>query len=415
MISPLNELPDIDELRRRRESFFTEQSAVSSNQPLSVGRIDTEDPSRNIPCNNTRNQLDLQDASTAIVSNVESNQVESAFIEKPSLVLKVHRSNLRQEMISLFSGSSASDSAKIQFEVYDVRGNLEDGVGAGVNRDVFSAFWKEVSDSLLIGEMQRVPYVRHDLFKPEWEAIGKILLKGYADSKYFPLILSSAFVMYTVFGDVPDDVLLTSFMLYVAPDECAILKEAMSSYETIDEEELIDVLDRYKCRKAVKAQNVKAVLLELARQELIQKPHIMASVMAPYMKELMKYSPFSSIDSLRSFYDEMKPTAKRVIQLFRSSPQTEQETESLKFLQRYVRGLDQSTLEKLLRFLSGSDMITVSEIEVTFTRLEGTGRRPIAHTCAPLLDLPATYENFCELREEFQAILSSGEWQFDTI
>ena len=72
-------------------------------------------------------------------------------------------------------------------------------------------------------------------------------------------------------------------------------------------------------------------------------------------------------------------------------------------------------MEKLLRFLTGSDMVTVSEIKVTLTRLVGTCRRPIAHTCASLLDLPATHKRFGKLREEFQAILSSGEWQFDTI
>ena len=84
-------------------------------------------------------------------------------------------------------------------------------------------------------------------------------------------------------------------------------------------------------------------------------------------------------------------------------------------MQHYVRGQDETTLKRLLRPLTGSDMITVNEIEVTFARLEGTGRRPIAHTCASLLDLPATFENFCELREEFQAIPSSGGWQFDTV
>ena len=34
------------------------------------------------------------------------------------------------------------------------------------------------------------------------EAIGKILLKGYIDAGYFPVVLSKAFVLYTLFGEV---------------------------------------------------------------------------------------------------------------------------------------------------------------------------------------------------------------------
>ena len=73
------------------------------------------------------------------------------------------------------------------------------GVGNGVSRDVCTSFWKEAANSLLIGETERVPYVRHDLFKYEWETIGKMLLKGYIDTGDFSVILRRAFVLYTLF------------------------------------------------------------------------------------------------------------------------------------------------------------------------------------------------------------------------
>ena len=61
----------------------------------------------------------------------------------------------------------------IRFLIIDLQGNEEMGIENGVSRDVYTSFWKEVANSLLIGETERVPYVRHDLFKYEWEAIGK--------------------------------------------------------------------------------------------------------------------------------------------------------------------------------------------------------------------------------------------------
>ena len=69
-----------------------------------------------------------------------------------------------------------------RFLVIDPQGNEEMGVGNGVSRDVYTIFWKEVANSLLIGETERVPYVRYDLFKYEWEVTGKILLKGCIDT-----------------------------------------------------------------------------------------------------------------------------------------------------------------------------------------------------------------------------------------
>ena len=40
--------------------------------------------------------------------------------------------------------------------------------------------------------------------------------------------------------------------------------------------------------------------------------------------------------------------------------------------------------------------------------MEGLATRPIAHTCAPMLELPNWYQNFCELQEEFISVLNVG-------
>ena len=67
-----------------------------------------------------------------------------------------------------------------------------------------------------------------------------------------------------------------------------------------------------------------------------------------------------------------------------------------------------------MKFITGSDLLTVPSIDVTFIKYENEfSRRPIAHTCSPSLELPSTYNNFCELREEFTNILRPnklGAW-----
>ena len=72
------------------------------------------------------------------------------------------------------------------------------------------------------------------------------------------------------------------------------------------------------------------------------------------------------------------------------------------------RGLDETKLTKFfLRFTTASGVLVTDRLTISFTNVEGLKRRPITHTCSYTLDVASTYANFCELREEFMAILKS--------
>ena len=55
---------------------------------------------------------------------------------------------------------------------------------------VFGLMFQTVSSLV----RKKVPLVRHDLYKREWEAIGKILAKGFNDTGYLPTMISKSFV-----------------------------------------------------------------------------------------------------------------------------------------------------------------------------------------------------------------------------
>ena len=142
-------------------------------------------------------------------------------------------------------------------------------------------------------------------------------------------------------------------------------------------------MERFNCRAAVTSQNVRKVLLEIANQELIQKPHVMISTWHPSVQELKQYPNFQSVSGIQGLYDTLKPTNKKVLETLEAQPNTEAERDALKFLQRYIRGLDNAKLIQFLRFTTASDALITNKIEVTFTKL-GAACRPIAHTWAPL-------------------------------
>ena len=55
---------------------------------------------------------------------------------------------------------------------------------AGVQRHIFSRFWQTVLCSYTLGDVEKVPCIRHDLQKSHWEAIGRVLTYGFKYCSY---------------------------------------------------------------------------------------------------------------------------------------------------------------------------------------------------------------------------------------
>lgn len=295
---------------------------------------------------------------------------------------------------------------------------MEQGSRIGVARDIYSSFWEEFSISMTIGERERVPFVRHDHFVDEWSSIGRILVKGYTSVGYFPFFLSKVFLCYCLFPeDVQDEMFyLDAFKRYLSPSEEEMINEILKNGVPEDRDELDDFLDRFNCRTYVTKENIVKIHFEISRQELVQKPHVMAATWQPILQSHLKnFSEFHSASNVQEFYDKIKPTTKKVLDSIECSPNTSGERDALKFLQRFIRGLEMSKLVQFLRFTTAMDIMGKRKLHVTFNKTEGMASRPIAHTCGPVLELPSTYTNFVELREEFTNILNKDKWEIDIV
>ncbi|KAJ7386720.1 hypothetical protein OS493_006732 [Desmophyllum pertusum] len=324
-----------------------------------------------------------------MLSEPEGNSVSDEN-SRQVLSLTVHRSLICADMIEHFKDEE-SMKCELIFTIINERGKQEAGVGVGVNREVFCLFWKEFANAMTIGERERVPFVRHDHFIKEWEAVGRILVKGFISVSYFPLFLSKAFMCYCLFdAEVPDSILLESFMKYLSPVEEELVKDYLVK-DCFPENE------NDECKNSWKGS--------IAEQESVRRILV--------VERLKQYPQFQSISSIQGLYDACKPTNKKVLETLEAHPNTEAERDALKFLQRYIRGLDNAKLIQFLRFTTASDALIANKIEIAFTRLEGAACRPIAHTCGPLLELPCTYSNFVELREQFNNILDRNTWEMD--
>ena len=92
--------------------------------------------------------------------------------------------------------------------------------------------------------------------------------------------------------------------------------------------------------------NIYSAVSELVKQELIQKPYIMVYSWSKVMHKLRSFPEFYCFDAVHQDYLSANPTSKAVISLLDVEPKSDAEGDCLRFLQRYIRGLDKPQLIK---------------------------------------------------------------------
>jgi hypothetical protein len=335
----------------------------------------------------------------------------------PVKAVTVHRTTLKNDMIELFQDPDTL-SKVLMFSVIGFDGSTEKGEGVGLARDVLTSFWQVFFDSLAVGVQEKVPSIRHDHQKMQWVAIVRILIYGYVREKYFPISFSLVFVATCLFEEesLTNHDLLQSFRMYISDDERETFDKCLNGELSPDNDEVLELLSSYKCYRIPNAENIKLIFSELAHQELIQKPRYVVHCWGPLIQTLKSFPPFQSIEVLKKMYDEKWPSGRKVIKLLKCAPANDAERQCLDHLKRYIKSLQGQSLTWFLQFTTGSDIIITEQIKVDFVCAQGFARRPIVHTCAPVLELPSTYQCYNDLPEEFSNILADKlSWTFDII
>jgi hypothetical protein len=87
------------------------------------------------------------------------------------------------------------------------------------------------------------------------------------------------------------------------------------------------------------------------------------------------------------------------------------------YLEQFIGGMSVDEVKRFLRFVTGNTVLTSKDIFVSFNGLSGIARRPLAHTCSNILEIPYTYATFLEFVEEFSAVLASDAdcWAMDAM
>ncbi|XP_038148341.1 uncharacterized protein LOC119788216 [Cyprinodon tularosa] len=288
---------------------------------------------------------------------------------------------------------------------------------AGVSREVYTAFWEQFLEQCE-GETERVPRLRPDFSEAEWQAVGRIWVKGFVDHGVMPVKLSMAFILACINGidHVDTDILMSSFLNYLPPIERSAVEKALQgTLDESDQEDLLDLFTRMGSHFLPPENNMKPAIELMAHKAILQEPKFIVDCLSTPMS-LVRFK-LPDKESVLSVYELKKPTGKRVMQLLETNKVvlSQREQTTLNHLQRYVKNADQAKAEKILRFCTGSSVICVEKIMVSFNAETGLNRRPVAHTCGATIDVPCTYSSYPEFRTEFDNILSSNYLEMDII
>ena len=203
----------------------------------------------------------------------------------------VHRETIKKDIIDIFQDPDVLKNI-LMFTIIGYNGSVEIGEGVGVAREALTRFWQQFCYSLAVGVQEKVPAIRHDHQKLQWEAIARVLVYGFIREKYFPISLSLVFVASCLFEEesLTKHNLLQSFRMYIADDERDTYDRCIKGDISPEDDEVLELLSCYKCYRTPTAENIQSIFSELAHQELIQKPKYVVHCWSPHLQALRSFT-----------------------------------------------------------------------------------------------------------------------------
>ena len=285
----------------------------------------------------------------------------------------------------------------------------------GVQRDLISAFWTEAYTRLFEGAKSLVPMVHSGMDLNVFPILGRIISHGYLACNYLPVNIALPSLISMVLGStvsLPSSIIVESFMDYISDFERQTLAPALattssSPFSSALQIELVNILSRFGCRQMPTPQSLRTLVEQAARCEFCIKPAAALVLVHSGIPNTHKdfWQSRSASDVRALYYGFSVSTTKVLSMLDISPPGNDHESRVAGYLKLMVGNMQVHELSIFLRFVTGSSVCTVPTISVEFNALCGLGRRPIAHTCNALLELPISYTNYDDFHTEFKNIL----------
>ncbi|ESO95924.1 hypothetical protein LOTGIDRAFT_175033 [Lottia gigantea] len=263
------ETPSFDILQQAMtDSNIPQEPSNLRKSPVHyIDHIDTqlepENSQNTITCMQDTSLCDSPITSTVRNESRSNSQIRSQqadFADPFSMNLCLHRTILQNELIGYFKKPDILHS-NLNISFVDEKGQDQDGL----SRDAYAGFWDSFYQRNTDEETYRVPILVNEYSQEEWGSIGRILLKGFIDHRYFPINLAPAFAIALIHGEdsITPSILKDSFLLFLSNSEKDVLIQAIDGKD-FDEDELLGILDRFHSHVLPHKDELNAFILQVA-------------------------------------------------------------------------------------------------------------------------------------------------------
>lgn len=186
------------------------------------------------------------------------------------VTLIVRKGQCLRDLISAFKDPEIIKT-QVDIKVRSPTGELEEREGSGVFQDCLTEFWTDFYDSCTRGVEVKVPFIRHDFQCEDWQAAARVFVVGWNQAGYFPMKLAIPFLEEVLYGSTASS-FKDALLLYVSQEEKAVLLKALEDFQSVDTDELFNVLNAHECKQFPTKDTLLCVLTQIGHKTIIQAP-----------------------------------------------------------------------------------------------------------------------------------------------
>ena len=333
------------------------------------------------------------------IQSLENKRMKHVCGLLPGRIVLIDRHDVVKELLALYKDDGIL-CTKLSLSFVD-----ETALGDGVLREVFSTFWDSFLARFCEGNRQFVFVPRPSLTDEDYVAVGRIITHQFVLTGTFPVQVAEAQIIQTMFGQVSEDCLVSSFLQLLPERERQILCKAQEKDGLFPTDAIVDILSEYNVTSIPTANSLPQIIKQVSRSEMIHKPFFLLEKirqgMGNFWIDITK-------GEMEEIYRQTTPNAANVTESLDCVISDKKEEQVAAWLVRYLKAADSKMLCRFLRFCTASDMLVPNKrIAVRFENMSEAAMRPKAMTCFCSLLLPKGYNSFAHFSANLDFYLTN--------
>jgi hypothetical protein len=341
-----------------------------------------------------------------LLQSLEQRRQEAfqMFLDEKHVIIS--KTNLVQQLLDLYADDGLSGyRMRVTIDEYDATGD-------GVLRELFAMFWEQFLPENGDGAEHYTLALQSSYSDSVYEALGRLIEHQFLMCGTLPLKLVEALLHQLVAGRVDENCLERSLLSMMTTSERRVINDANYG-RNFDTARILEILAEYGVQTFPRPDNIKAIVLEVARAQLVRKPFYALTRMKEGMSATFR--SLVTTDDIAAMYCVCVPTTRNVLDTHYSDPKYPEEAKTFRWLLRYVGELSKESASSLLRFATACETIIPGKrVKVEFETMSEVALRPRARTCFRILVLPKNYRTYMQLKRNIDChIMKPEHWDLE--